>query len=339
MDYKRRRRRRSKASHRSAIQSPQELSFVIRSNGKFAVSRNVATSAITPALRVGSKIISAPVLATGEVHVIGNLTKGSKVTLLSGFSLYIDAGLGKWKKVCGFTPIVADLFALLSKYNGSLWVTGPVYNFVSSDGTVALGNNGSMGYSNDLVGLRPLSQATTSRKPLLKLTSGLWGTKFDGIDDALLSASQPSAVAETFGFVYTAPAIASGQFPLSRRNAGTSVGSAFYLNGTSNAACFINGNNAAVTGAVVSTGSKGVVSVVGKVGNVAVRVNNVDGASVAYASYVSGNGAVVLGNSQDGLRPFAGTCHAAYYVPGEVPNADRLVIDRLLGSLYGLTLP
>ncbi|WP_144372640.1 hypothetical protein [Vogesella urethralis] len=233
-------------------------------------------------------------------------------------------------------PLLAQIIALLRKSGGELWLADGAGIALASDGSGPAGDGAVAGFAAGRVGGVAAVQATSSRKPLLQRVGGRWQIKFDGADDALATAGLPSVAAETFGFVYTAPAIASGQFPLSRRNAATSIGSAFYLNGTSNAVCFINGNGAAVTGAVVAPGAVAVVSAVGKVGTLAVRVNGVDGTGVAYGSYASGTGGIVLGNSQDFARPFGGALHAAWYVPGVQAEADRRLLDVLLGRLFGV---
>lgn len=229
--------------------------------------------------------------------------------------------------------------AILAKYGGSLYVAAPQYVAQGSDGTGAVSAGGSVGYVRDLAGTRHGTQATTTRKPLLQLSGGRWGLKFDGTDDVLLTGSLAGASAETFGFVYTAPATTgSAQFPLSRRNTADSSGSAVYLNGTSNSVNFINAGNAVVVGAVVAAGGVAVASVVGKVGSLAQRVNGTDGSTTNYATYVGGTNALALGNSVDVQRSFGGTIHAAYYAPVEISNADRQALDRLLGKLFGVSV-
>lgn len=237
-----------------------------------------------------------------------------------------------------FNPL-AQAAAILAKYGGSLWVADPRYTFTGSDGTGAASIGGSVGYVRDLVGTRHATQATTARKPLLQLSGGKLGLKFDGVDDLLLTATLPSVTAETFGLVYTAPSTTgSAQFPINRRNTADSSGAAIYLNGTNNTVNFLCGTGAVVVGAAVAAGNVGVASVVGKVGSLAVRVNGSYGATTTYATYVCGSNALSLGNSVDVQRPFGGTVHAAYYAPTEISNADRQVLDRLLGKQYGVTV-
>lgn len=237
-----------------------------------------------------------------------------------------------------FNPL-AQAIAILAKYNGSLWVADQRYTFTGSDGTGAASIGGSVGYVRDLVGTRHATQATTTRKPLLQLSGGKVGLKFDGTDDALLTASLTTAAAETFGVAYTAPATAAAaQYPISRRNAGTSVGSTLYVNNTNFTANFINAGGTVAAGAVIAAGATGVVSVVGKVGNVATRVNGADGTPVSYGAYTAGTNALVLGNSTDLARAFGGAVHAAYYAPSEIAEADRQALDRLLGRIYGVTV-
>lgn len=239
------------------------------------------------------------------------------------------------------TPVslIAQAVAILSRYSGSLWVGSSEYASASSDGTGSVADGGSVGYGRDPIGGRHATQATTARKPLLQLAGGRWGLKFDGADDALLTSALPNASAETFGVVYTAPAsAAAAQYPISRRNAAGSTGSAIYINNANFSLNFINGSGAVAAGAVVAAGVTAVASVVGKIGSVAMRVNGTDGAAVTYSTYTGGTNALALGNSSDLSRVFGGTLHAAYYAPAEISNADRQALDRLLGKMFGVTV-
>lgn len=228
---------------------------------------------------------------------------------------------------------------ILQPYNGSLWVADPSKVFLNSDGTGQVNTGDAVGYIQDVLSNRPANQSTTSRRPVLQLASNKWGLRFDGTDDALVTAALATATAETFGVVYTPPVTAaSAQYPISRRNATTTVGSTIYTNSTTFSVNFINAGSAVVTGAVIAAGVTGVVSVVGKVGSIAVRVNAVDGTSTTYGTYTAGTNALALGNSTDFARAFGGTLHAAYYAPVEISSADRQLLDRLLGSLFGVTL-
>lgn len=233
----------------------------------------------------------------------------------------------------------AQAIAILAKYGGSLYVSGTQYVALGSDGTGSVADGGSVGYMRDLVGTRHATQATTARKPLLQLSGGKWGVKFDASDDALLTGALTNATAETFGVVYTAPATAAAaQYPISRRNAAGATGSAIYINNVNYTLNFINAGGAVAAGAVVAAGVTAVASVVGKVGSVAMRVNGTDGTAVTYGTYTGGTNALALGNSTDLARVFGGTIHAAYYAPTEVINADRQALDRLLGKIYGVTV-
>lgn len=235
--------------------------------------------------------------------------------------------------------LVAQAVAILARYGGSLYVAGPQYAALGSDGAGAVADGGSVGYMRDLVSTRHAAQATTARKPLLQLSGGKWGVKFDGSDDALLTGALPNAASETFGVVYTAPAsAAAAQYPISRRNASGSTGSAVYINNVNYSLNFINAGGAVAVGAVVAAGVTAVASAVGKVGGVAMRVNGTDGAAATYGAYTGGTGALALGNSADLARVFGGTIHAAYYAPAEISNADRQALDRLLGRIFGVTV-
>lgn len=228
---------------------------------------------------------------------------------------------------------------ILQPYNGSLWVADPSRVFLNSDGTGQVNTGDAVGYIQDVLSNRPANQSTTSRRPVLQLASNTWGLRFDGTDDALATAALATATAETFGVVYTPPATAAtAQYPISRRNAATTVGSTLYTNSTTFSANFINAGSAVVTGAVIAAGVTGVVSAVGKVGSIAVRVNGVDGTAVTYSAYVAGTNTLVLGNSTDFTRAFGGTLHAAYYAPAEISSADRQLLDRMLGSLFGVII-
>lgn len=228
---------------------------------------------------------------------------------------------------------------ILARYGGSLWVADPRLVFTGNDGTGVATDGSAVGYARDRADARPATQATAGAKPLLQLSGGRWGLKFDGTDDVMLTAALPSVSAETFGVVYTAPATAaSAQYPVSRRNATSSTGSTLYINNANFTINFINASGTVAVGAAIAAGVTGVVSVVGKVGNIAVRVNGSDGTPVAYGAYTSGTNALALGNSVELARAFGGTLHAAYYAPVEISNTDRQILDRLLGKLFGVTV-
>lgn len=235
---------------------------------------------------------------------------------------------------------VIDVAArILQPYNGSLWVTDPSQMFLNSGGAGLVNTGDAVGYIRDVLNNRPASQSTASRRPVLQYASNKWGLQFDGTDDALTTATLPTASAETFGVVYTPPVTAaSAQYPISRRNATAAVGSTLYTNSTTFSVNFINAGSAVAAGAVIAAGVTGVVSAVGKVGSIAVRVNGVDGTAITYSAYVSGTNTLVLGNSTDFTRAFGGTLHAAYYAPVEISSTDRQLLDRLLGSLFGVDL-
>lgn len=235
--------------------------------------------------------------------------------------------------------LIAQAIAILAKYGGSLYVAGPQYVAQGSDGAGSVSAGGAVGYVRDLVDGRHATQATGTRRPLLQLTAGRWGLKFDGTDDALLTGALATAAAETFGAVYTAPATASAaQYPISRRNAGSSVGSTLYINNVNFSTNFINAGGTVAAGAVIAAGVTGVLSAVGKAGSVAARVNGNDGTPVSYGSYTAGTNALALGNSIDLARAFGGALHAAYYAPAEISNTDRQALDRLLGRIFGVSV-
>lgn len=235
--------------------------------------------------------------------------------------------------------LLSKILAILAGYGGSLWIGDLPYVFTAAAGTGVASESSAVAYAKDYCGAYNATQSTAGKCPLVKLASAKWGFKFDGADDVLLTGNLPSVAAETFGAVYTAPASASAaQYPLSRRNAGASTGSALYINNTNFSVNFINGTGAVATGSSIAAGTSGVVSAVGKVGSVSVKVNGVDGAAVTYTSYAATTNPLALGNSTDSQRAFSGTLHAAYYAPKEISSADRQAIDRLLGLLYGISV-
>lgn len=232
--------------------------------------------------------------------------------------------------------ILARLIRILSKYDGSLLIFTPAYVANATDGSGTVAVDGAIAYCKDLIkNTRPVTQATSTKRPLLKKVGSRWGAKFDGVDDVLLSAALASVAAETFGVVYTAPATTgSAQFPISRRNTANSSGSAMYLNGTTNSVNFLNASGTVAVGSVVAANNVAVASAIGKVGTVTQRVNMVEGAGVSYASYVASTNVLSIGNSVDSARAFSGTVHAIYYAPNIISAADIAVIDKLLMRLH-----
>lgn len=243
------------------------------------------------------------------------------------------------KSVSLLDSVIDTAARILQPYNGSLWIFDPSQTFLGSDGTGQVVTGSAVGYVRDVLNNRPANQATASRRPVLQYTSNMWGLRFDGMDDALVTVALPTVAAETLGVVYTTPTNAtSAQYPISRRNANTTIGSTLYINNTNFSINFINAGSAVTTGAVIAAGVTGVVSVVGKAGSVAVRVNGVDGTATTYGTYVAGTNVLVLGNSVDFARAFGGTLHAAYYAPVEISNTDRQLLDRLLGNTFGVVI-
>ncbi|WP_157669279.1 hypothetical protein [Chitinibacter sp. GC72] len=66
------------------------------------------------------------------------------------------------------TSLLAQALAVVQQKQGSLWVPSPQYNFVESNGTGASAADTPLGFATDLNGLRPMTQATSANKAMLR---------------------------------------------------------------------------------------------------------------------------------------------------------------------------
>lgn len=103
---KARTRRQDTSKFRAYITAPQAGgSLTLPANGMFALVPKAVAAADPAAMTLRSarspvaRNIGTPDLAAGERHLLGFLERGNVCTPTAAFDLYIDAGLGKWRKI------------------------------------------------------------------------------------------------------------------------------------------------------------------------------------------------------------------------------------------------
>lgn len=80
-------------------------SLTLPANGLFALVPKATAVATSAAMTVRSsrspttRNVGAPALAAGERHLLGFLERGAVCTPTAAYDLYLDAGLGKWRKI------------------------------------------------------------------------------------------------------------------------------------------------------------------------------------------------------------------------------------------------
>lgn len=102
MAKKARKVRQALSKHKAALASPPLTTFIIPATALFALVRPIGGAATGAAMTIAgpsARTIGAPALATGERHMIGKLERGSVVSLNAAFDLYINTGLGTYKRV------------------------------------------------------------------------------------------------------------------------------------------------------------------------------------------------------------------------------------------------
>ena len=113
------------------------------------------------------------------------------------------------------SSVIAQAIAVLAKYGGSWWQSGPEYTFTGSDGTGAAGDNADTGYVRDLCGnARPLTQATTGFKPKLRRVPKRLGAEL--VSNGDFAAGSTGWVGATAGVSFSGGAVnivsSSGEF-------------------------------------------------------------------------------------------------------------------------------
>lgn len=93
--------RQALSKFKSLVATPALTSTKLPATAVFAIrsrAGNVAGSALT-VTGPSARTIGVPALAANEFHRIGKLEAGSTTTIGAAFDLYIDTGLGSYKKI------------------------------------------------------------------------------------------------------------------------------------------------------------------------------------------------------------------------------------------------
>ena len=104
---KRNRVRRQDVSEYAALLAAPKAggSVTLPANGMFALVPKTAQAASSAALTVKSgrsptaRNVGAPALAAGERFLLGMLERGAVCTPTANYNLYVDCGLGNWRKI------------------------------------------------------------------------------------------------------------------------------------------------------------------------------------------------------------------------------------------------
>ena len=98
----RQRERQNVKEFSALLKVPATGSVVIPADGMFAVVTPLAHVAGNAATVVGprNRTIGVPAMAAAEQRLIGKLERGSTVTLAAWANLYVDTGLGTYRKIC-----------------------------------------------------------------------------------------------------------------------------------------------------------------------------------------------------------------------------------------------
>lgn len=99
--YKKRKVRQNASAFKVLLATPASGTAVLPASGMFALRPDAVTTQRAGVTVTGpsSRTISVPALAAGVFHHIGKLERGSSVTVEAGIDLYVDTGLGKYRKI------------------------------------------------------------------------------------------------------------------------------------------------------------------------------------------------------------------------------------------------
>lgn len=99
-------RRQDVAEYADLVATPKAGgSLTLPANGMFALVPKTAQAASNAALTVRSgrspaaRNVGAPALAAGERFLLGMLERGAVCTPTADYNLYVDCGLGNWRKI------------------------------------------------------------------------------------------------------------------------------------------------------------------------------------------------------------------------------------------------
>lgn len=194
---------------------------------------------------------------------------------------------------------------------------------------------------------RPLTQATTSFKPKLRLVGGRWAWVFDGVDDALYSSATTGAsgtliaafatsrlawqsVLGTGGVQTSYPGVSLGL---------THVGEFSMLSGNATIA-----NSRYITTSAVSVSKADVVTAKwqNSAPQVVLRRNGVvqSNRMTNYQTQSASSSGIFLGKLDPNWATdrFSGNVFAAAYCPSALSDAELLIIEKAMAQLAGVTI-
>ena len=94
------RARRDRSAFRELVATPLSGTLTLPANGQFSVRSLPGCAEGTPCCTIGARDIASRSLEAGEVMGLGWFERGTTITVLAGFELLLDMGLGRYKVVC-----------------------------------------------------------------------------------------------------------------------------------------------------------------------------------------------------------------------------------------------
>jgi hypothetical protein len=96
------RERQNLRKFKAALASPPTTTLTIPATALFALVSRAGNAALGSALTVTgptNRTIGVPALVTGQRKLIGKLERGTVVTINAALDLYVETGLGSYKRV------------------------------------------------------------------------------------------------------------------------------------------------------------------------------------------------------------------------------------------------
>ena len=187
------------------------------------------------------------------------------------------------------------------------------------------------------------SQSTTASKPILRSSGGRYSWEFDGSNDYLSLGAPLFQMSDDHcvgvAFKCATAANYNGVFEQRNTASGTPLAPALeYNNGTLYAFYRDDASASLTLSASIAVSETAVASVRKSSSNYTLNKNGVQAGLLTGAFGTTTINSAAFGAS--GFGPgnfFAGNTNAAYAIKATVPDADRLTLDRWLGSLAGVS--
>lgn len=308
---------------------PKKLGPELVTNGNFAVASGWVGAGTSSVVISGGQLTmtssGAGYAARAESTTPFSLNVGSTYVLAvntpSGGSFRLGSTQGQ--------PQLYSSPALSAGYTAVNWVATAAQAYIALTGSSTSG-----------------VQNTFTQASVREVLEWGWAWVGDGTDDTLVSAAQPTTnTAETMGVAYWHTGTNSkgnSIHYLNRRNSAANLGMAIYQGAGSPSTSVIAGYGTNSTTALVSpTAFAGaVVSLQADGANMRRFLNGVQvGADIANPYSFATNAPIYLMSSQGGAssntdRPI----FAAYYAPAMLPAAERLIVERTMAQLAGVTI-